>query len=144
MTEFQALVLGLIQGLSEFLPISSSAHLALTPWFLGWESGGLAFDVALHIGTLVAVAWYFRREWLALAQSGFLFQGQYYPWQSGTRGAPALDRPSHQFIAFIENHDQVANLSSGLRVIDVTSPSWWRAMSAFLLLGPWTPLLFQG
>jgi undecaprenyl-diphosphatase len=70
MTEFQALVLGLIQGLSEFLPISSSAHLALTPWFFGWESGGLAFDVALHIGTLVAVAWYFRREWVALARSG--------------------------------------------------------------------------
>lgn len=70
MTDFQALVLGLIQGLSEFLPISSSAHLALTPWFFGWESGGLAFDVSLHIGTLVAVAWYFRREWLALAQAG--------------------------------------------------------------------------
>ena len=69
MTEFQALVLGLIQGLSEFLPISSSAHLALTPWFFGWEPGGLAFDVALHIGTLVAVAWYFRREWFALARS---------------------------------------------------------------------------
>ena len=69
MTEFQALILGLIQGLSEFLPISSSAHLALTPWFFGWESGGLAFDVALHIGTLVAVAWYFRREWFALAKS---------------------------------------------------------------------------
>jgi undecaprenyl-diphosphatase len=69
MTEFQALVLGLIQGLSEFLPISSSAHLALTPWFFGWESGGLAFDVALHIGTLVAVAWYFRREWFALTKS---------------------------------------------------------------------------
>lgn len=69
MTEFQAFVLGIIQGLSEFLPISSSAHLALTPWFLGWEPAGLAFDVALHIGTLVAVAWYFRKEWLALARS---------------------------------------------------------------------------
>ena len=69
MTELQALVLGLIQGLSEFLPISSSAHLALTPWFLGWEAPGLAFDVALHIGTLVAVAWYFRREWVALTKS---------------------------------------------------------------------------
>ena len=69
MTEFQAIVLGLIQGLSEFLPISSSAHLALTPWFFGWEPGGLAFDVALHIGTLIAVAWYFRREWVALARS---------------------------------------------------------------------------
>ena len=69
MTEFQALVLGLVQGLSEFLPISSSAHLALTPWFFGWEPGGLAFDVALHIGTLIALAWYFRREWFALARS---------------------------------------------------------------------------
>lgn len=69
MTAFQALVLGLIQGLSEFLPISSSAHLALTPWLFGWQSGGLAFDVALHMGTLVAVGWYFRREWFALARS---------------------------------------------------------------------------
>jgi undecaprenyl-diphosphatase len=69
MTEFQALVLGLVQGLSEFLPISSSAHLALAPWFFGWEDPGLAFDVALHIGTLMAVAWYFRREWFALARS---------------------------------------------------------------------------
>jgi undecaprenyl-diphosphatase len=69
MTEFQALVLGLVQGLSEFLPISSSAHLALTPWFFGWQDPGLAFDVALHVGTLVAVAWYFRREWFALARS---------------------------------------------------------------------------
>jgi undecaprenyl-diphosphatase len=69
MTDFQALVLGLVQGLSEFLPISSSAHLALTPWFFGWQDPGLAFDVALHVGTLVAVAWYFRREWFALARS---------------------------------------------------------------------------
>jgi maltooligosyltrehalose trehalohydrolase len=84
------------------------------------------------------------REWLALAQSGFLFQGQYYSWQSGRRGAPALDRPPHQFIGFIENHDQVANLASGRRLIELTSPSWWRAMTALLLLGPWTPLLFQG
>jgi undecaprenyl-diphosphatase len=71
MTEFQALVLGLVQGLSEFLPISSSAHLALTPWFLGWQDPGLAFDVALHIGTLVAVAWYFRREWVALMKAAW-------------------------------------------------------------------------
>jgi undecaprenyl-diphosphatase len=69
MTWFQALVMGLVQGLSEFLPISSSAHLFLTPWFLGWESPGLSFDVALHTGTLVAVAWYFRKEWIALAMS---------------------------------------------------------------------------
>jgi len=66
MTVFQAIVLGLVQGLSEFLPISSSAHLALTPWLFGWEPPGLAFDVALHIGTIVAVLWYFRDEWRKL------------------------------------------------------------------------------
>lgn len=66
MSIFQALVLGVLQGLSEFLPISSSAHLALAPWLLGWEEPGLAFDVALHVGTLVAVLTYFRAEWQRL------------------------------------------------------------------------------
>jgi undecaprenyl-diphosphatase len=65
-TSFQALVLGLIQGLTEFLPISSSAHLALAPWFFGWQDPGLAFDVALHFGTLLAVLWFFRKEWALL------------------------------------------------------------------------------
>jgi undecaprenyl-diphosphatase len=65
-TVFQALVLGILQGLAEFLPISSSAHLALAPWILHWPDPGLAFDVALHFGTLVAVLWYFRAEWIAL------------------------------------------------------------------------------
>jgi undecaprenyl-diphosphatase len=65
-TVFQAVVLGIIQGLSEFLPISSSAHLALAPWILHWPDPGLAFDVALHFGTLIAVIWYFRAEWIAL------------------------------------------------------------------------------
>ncbi|HEX3157703.1 MAG TPA: undecaprenyl-diphosphatase UppP [Gemmatimonadaceae bacterium] len=67
MTVFQAVVLGTLQGLAEFLPISSSAHLSLAPWFLGWEDPGLGFDVALHVGTLVALLWYFRREWIDLA-----------------------------------------------------------------------------
>ena len=61
-TTFQAIVLGTLQGLAEFLPISSSAHLALTPWVFGWKDPGLAFDVSLHIGTLIAVVWYFRNE----------------------------------------------------------------------------------
>lgn len=71
MTVFQALVLGIIQGLTEFLPISSSAHLSLTPWLFGWSYAGLAFDVALHLGTLAAVLWYFRSQWFALIASGF-------------------------------------------------------------------------
>src|SRR5512133_450471 len=66
MTVFQAVVLGVLQGLSEFLPISSSAHLTLAPWLFGWPDPGLAFDVALHVGTLAAVLWFFRREWANL------------------------------------------------------------------------------
>ncbi len=69
MTIFQALVLGIVQGLTEFLPVSSSAHLALTPWVMGWQDPGLAFDVALHFGTLITVLWYFRHEWIALIAS---------------------------------------------------------------------------
>ena len=66
MTVFQALVLGILQGLAEFLPISSSAHLALAPWAFGWPEPGLGVDVALHVGTLVAVLVYFRDEWIRL------------------------------------------------------------------------------
>ena len=71
MTVWQAIILGILQGLAEFLPISSSAHLALTPWILGWQSPGLAFDVALHIGTLAAVLWFFRAQWVALARAAW-------------------------------------------------------------------------
>jgi undecaprenyl-diphosphatase len=63
MTIFQALVLGILQGLTEFLPVSSSAHLSLAPYLFGWQDPGLAFDVALHFGTLVALLWFFRQEW---------------------------------------------------------------------------------
>lgn len=63
MTILQALILGVIQGFTELLPISSSAHLALTPWLLGWPDHGLAFDVALHLGTLIAIVAYFHDEW---------------------------------------------------------------------------------
>ena len=71
MTIFQAIVLGAIQGIGEFLPISSSAHLVLTPWLFGWEDPGLSFDVALHFGTLVAVIAYFWRDWIAIIGAGF-------------------------------------------------------------------------
>jgi undecaprenyl-diphosphatase len=68
---FRAIVLGAIQGLTEFLPISSSAHLIIAPWLFGWAPFGLEFDVALHIGTLSAVVVYFRRDLLALLR-GFV------------------------------------------------------------------------
>jgi undecaprenyl-diphosphatase len=66
---FQAFVLGALQGLAEFLPVSSSAHLALAPWVFNWPEPGLAFDVALHVGSLVALLWYFRAEWAELARA---------------------------------------------------------------------------
>ncbi len=67
MTVWQAIVLGIVQGLTEFLPVSSSAHLLIVPWLLGWESPGLAFDAALHLGTLTAVLVYFWRDLVAMA-----------------------------------------------------------------------------
>lgn len=63
----EAIVLGLVQGLTEFLPISSSAHLVVVPWLLGWPSPGLAFDAALHLGTLAAVLVYFWRDLVRMA-----------------------------------------------------------------------------
>lgn len=67
---FQAIILALIQGLSEFLPISSSAHLILPSALLGWPDQGLAFDVAVHLGSLAAVVFYFRHDLRELASAG--------------------------------------------------------------------------
>lgn len=66
MTALQAIVLGALQGATEFLPISSSAHLILTPWLFGWPDQGLTFDVVLHAGTLMAILTYFWKEWLEM------------------------------------------------------------------------------
>ena len=74
MDTLQIIVLALIQGLTEFLPISSSAHLILPSQILGWVDQGLAFDVAVHMGTLLAVLVYFRRDVLSIAQ-GWLTTG---------------------------------------------------------------------
>ncbi len=72
MTHFQAFVLGALQGLTEFLPISSSAHLLLAPWFFGWKDPGLAYDVFIHGGTLLALLVYFGRDWWQLIKAGLL------------------------------------------------------------------------
>jgi undecaprenyl-diphosphatase len=77
MTIFQSIIYGIVQGLTEFLPISSTAHLVLLPWAAGWPDPGLSFDVALHLGTLVALLLYFRKEWLALIGSAIgIVQGR--------------------------------------------------------------------
>lgn len=67
---WQAAILGMVQGLAEFLPISSSAHLILVPWLFGWDDPGLAFDVALHWGTLLAVLLVFWKDWIRLITAG--------------------------------------------------------------------------
>lgn len=67
----QAVIYGIVQGLGEFLPISSTAHITLMPWFFGWDDPGLAFDIALHMGTLLAVAIFFWKDWLNLIRAGF-------------------------------------------------------------------------
>jgi undecaprenyl-diphosphatase len=68
---YQAVVLAIVQALTEFLPISSTAHLVLIPWLFGWKDGGLTFDVALHAGTLVAVIIYFFRDWVQIIGQAF-------------------------------------------------------------------------
>src|SRR5688572_14992913 len=70
-----AIILGAVQGVTEFLPISSTAHLVLVPWLLGWEGpllNSLTFDVALHMGTLLATLVYFAREWGRLIRGGVM------------------------------------------------------------------------
>src|ERR1700716_2804923 len=71
---YQAIILALVQALTEFLPVSSTAHLTLLPWLMHWPDPGLGFDVALHAGTLVAVLLYFFKDWLTLTLCGFGFK----------------------------------------------------------------------
>lgn len=70
MTIIQAVILGIVQGLTEFVPISSSAHLIIIPWLFHWDDPGLAFDVALHLGTLVALLGFFAADWVRLVRAG--------------------------------------------------------------------------
>jgi undecaprenyl-diphosphatase len=73
MTIIQSIILGIIQGIAEFLPISSSAHLVFIPWILNWPAHTIAFDVALHIGTLFALLLFFWKEWRGILQSPLLW-----------------------------------------------------------------------
>ena len=71
MDVFKAIILGIIQGIAEFLPISSSAHLIIFPYLFGWEESGLAFDIALHFGTMMAVLAVFFKDWWKLFVGAF-------------------------------------------------------------------------
>ena len=84
------------------------------------------------------------QEFISAAKYGFLYQGQALSWRKALRGTAAFGIPPEAFVCFIENHDQIANTGPGQRSRFQTSPGRYRAMTALLLLGPWTPLLFQG
>jgi maltooligosyltrehalose trehalohydrolase len=84
------------------------------------------------------------QEFVSAAKYGYLFQGQYYHWQRKHRGTPALHLEPATFVAYLQNHDQVANSARGLRGHQLTSPGKWRALTALMLLSPATPMLFQG
>jgi undecaprenyl-diphosphatase len=67
----EVIILGIVQGLTEFLPVSSTAHLAVIPWLFGWPDPGLSYDIALHVGTLAAVLLYFFRDWVQIIGQAF-------------------------------------------------------------------------
>lgn len=84
------------------------------------------------------------QELVSAVRHGFLYQGQWYRWQKQRRGTAAIGLPPAAFVTFLQNHDQIANSAHGLRGHALTTPGRWRALTAVLLLGPGTPMLFQG
>lgn len=84
------------------------------------------------------------QEFISAARHGYLYQGQWYRWQKKPRGQPTVAIAPEQFVAYTENHDQIANSLRGRRLHQLTGPSEYRAINALLLLGPATPMLFQG
>lgn len=122
------------------------------------ESGGYGLDALwnddFHHSAVVAMtgrteAYYsdYRgspQEFISAAKWGFLFQGQRYKWQKARRGTPCLNLGTANFVTFLQNHDQIANSLWGRRAHTLTSGAKFRALTALLLLGPNTPMLFQG
>lgn len=122
------------------------------------EEGGYGLDALwnddFHHAAIVALsgkneAYYtdYRgtpQEFVSLAKYGYLYQGQRYSWQKKPRGTPAFDLDAWQFVTFLQNHDQIANSLRGRRIHALCNPGSLRTMTALLLLGPGTPMLFQG
>lgn len=122
------------------------------------ERGGYGFDALwnddFHHSAIAALtgqrqAYYTDylgtpQEFISAIKYGYLYQGQYYSWQNKRRGESALGMEPAAFVTFIENHDQVSNSAHGRRLHQLTSPGRYRALTALTLLGPGTPLLFQG
>jgi len=122
------------------------------------EKGGYAMDALwnddFHHSAIVALtgrneAYYTDyhgspQEFISAAKWGFLYQGQRYKWQKKRRGTPSFDLAPENFVVFLQNHDQIANSLAGRRIHRLTSAGRLRALTALLLLGPNTPMLFQG
>ncbi len=123
-----------------------------------FEKGGYGLDALwnddFHHTAMVALTGYNEayytdykgspQEFISCAKWGYLFQGQWYKWQMKRRGTPTMGLKPYHFISFIQNHDQVANSGRGLRVQFLSGPGQYKAMTALLLLGTETPMLFQG
>jgi maltooligosyltrehalose trehalohydrolase len=122
------------------------------------EAGGYGLDALwnddFHHAAVVALtgvtAGYYAdyrgtpQEFVSAMKWGYLFQGQRYRWQKKRRGTPTFGTPPATFVTFIQNHDQIANSARGHRRHLLTSPGRYKAMTALMLLGPGTPMLFQG
>ena len=129
------------------------ARLARAPERGGFGVDGLWNDDFHHTAMVAATgrrdAYYLDylgspQEFVSAAKWGFLYQGQHYSWQGQRRGRHALDLAPAAFVTFLQNHDQVANSGRGERLHRLTSPGRYRALTTLLLLGPSTPMLFQG
>ena len=121
---YQAAVTGLLQGLTEFIPVSSSAHLELAPWIFGWQEdeliGSLAFDVFLHLGTLVALLAYFGRDWVRYIGAALGSLRDYLPTRFSSAWADLLASP-------VDWADLASGVFSGLAYATVFGlAAWWR------------------
>jgi maltooligosyltrehalose trehalohydrolase len=122
------------------------------------DKGGIGFDGMwnddFHHTAMVALtgkreAYYTdyygsAQEFVSAIKHGFLYQGQFYKWQKKRRGRPSFDLDPTKLVHFIQNHDQIANSGRGLRIDKLSSPGLLRAITAVMMLGPQTPMLFQG
>ncbi len=98
---FEAIILGILQGLTEFIPVSSSAHLIIFPWFFNWQGvvNTLSFDVALHFGTLIALLIYFRKDWIEIIRTLPQKDGMIWKILVGTIPAGIVGVVFHDWIA---------------------------------------------
>jgi len=154
--EVGAAVRGQARGRRTFLVAENEPQ--LTALVRGEAAGGMGLDALwnddFHHAAMVALtgrreAYYSdtagtSTEFIAAAKYGYLFQGQHYSWQRHPRGTPGLDLAPAHFVAYLQNHDQVANSVYGKRMHQVSSPGRVRALTALMLLMPATPMLFQG